>query len=420
MARTFKSVPIAEKRAYRAWSKRVFGQTPGHGANPSPFFVKRARRELRPESWQRLLDMKRDVERASGEPFRIQRRKRAYSIVPIKRARNPRARIGCCKALRGIVNRWDNGLDALTEHVEIAAGRQALAHGRNPQILRLHVPVTYKNNHTGMVATGSLSKRQRVHGNGYEYLFIPNGGGSPMWVRDGYGASIEPHTGRNPLYEVRERKGKGIHRTWPGRYVGKVTAGSALAAYSPAYKRFGKPAKGAEYEILRANPRHPRGWKDLGGGRGYLPLAARQRLQATSTRLCPVCGQRIRITGKTTDGRLIGSCGDAFRARKPVWMNPRRRRNLPALSSIRGATGRTAAQRRWAAEWAQERGTSGPSLALGYARRRRTKKHKVKHAKRGGYIAFIRSQWKQHRSAFKRIGFKAASKRLALAWKRKR
>lgn len=27
---------------------------------------------------------------------------------------------------------------------------------------------------------------------------------------------------------------------------------------------------------------------------------------------CPVCGEEVTITGKTTDGRLIGSCGDAF------------------------------------------------------------------------------------------------------------
>lgn len=28
--------------------------------------------------------------------------------------------------------------------------------------------------------------------------------------------------------------------------------------------------------------------------------------------LCPVCGQVVHITGRTQDGRLIGSCGDAF------------------------------------------------------------------------------------------------------------
>lgn len=28
--------------------------------------------------------------------------------------------------------------------------------------------------------------------------------------------------------------------------------------------------------------------------------------------LCPICGEEIHLDGKTTDGRLIGSCGDAF------------------------------------------------------------------------------------------------------------
>lgn len=32
-------------------------------------------------------------------------------------------------------------------------------------------------------------------------------------------------------------------------------------------------------------------------------------------RLCPVCGDRISISGKTKDGRVIGSCGDAFPSR---------------------------------------------------------------------------------------------------------
>jgi hypothetical protein len=31
-----------------------------------------------------------------------------------------------------------------------------------------------------------------------------------------------------------------------------------------------------------------------------------------SRHLCPVCGDRISISGRTTDGRAIGSCGDAF------------------------------------------------------------------------------------------------------------
>lgn len=28
--------------------------------------------------------------------------------------------------------------------------------------------------------------------------------------------------------------------------------------------------------------------------------------------LCPICGEPVFITGRTKDGRLIGSCGDAF------------------------------------------------------------------------------------------------------------
>lgn len=28
--------------------------------------------------------------------------------------------------------------------------------------------------------------------------------------------------------------------------------------------------------------------------------------------LCPICGAAIRLIGETTDGRLIGSCRDAF------------------------------------------------------------------------------------------------------------
>jgi hypothetical protein len=34
--------------------------------------------------------------------------------------------------------------------------------------------------------------------------------------------------------------------------------------------------------------------------------------------LCPVCGVKVTITGETTDGRLIGSCQDAFTVRRWV------------------------------------------------------------------------------------------------------
>jgi len=39
--------------------------------------------------------------------------------------------------------------------------------------------------------------------------------------------------------------------------------------------------------------------------------------------LCPVCGERIRLVGNTTDGRYIGSCGDAFSARQWRTIGPR-------------------------------------------------------------------------------------------------
>ncbi len=35
-------------------------------------------------------------------------------------------------------------------------------------------------------------------------------------------------------------------------------------------------------------------------------------MTARHRRLCPVCGARILIKGRTNDGRVIGSCGDAF------------------------------------------------------------------------------------------------------------
>lgn len=32
--------------------------------------------------------------------------------------------------------------------------------------------------------------------------------------------------------------------------------------------------------------------------------------------LCPVCGEKITIIGTTEDGRLVGSCFDAFTTKK--------------------------------------------------------------------------------------------------------
>ncbi len=39
---------------------------------------------------------------------------------------------------------------------------------------------------------------------------------------------------------------------------------------------------------------------------------APNKLVIGDVRLCPICGETIHISGKTTDGRLIGSCKDAF------------------------------------------------------------------------------------------------------------
>lgn len=47
--------------------------------------------------------------------------------------------------------------------------------------------------------------------------------------------------------------------------------------------------------------------------------AVASRMNATAG-LCPICGARVRLTGATVDGRLIGSCGDAFTLRQ--WAAP--------------------------------------------------------------------------------------------------
>lgn len=41
-------------------------------------------------------------------------------------------------------------------------------------------------------------------------------------------------------------------------------------------------------------------------------------MTARHRRQCPVCGARISINGRTIDGRVIGSCGDAFLPRSGV------------------------------------------------------------------------------------------------------
>lgn len=46
--------------------------------------------------------------------------------------------------------------------------------------------------------------------------------------------------------------------------------------------------------------------------------------------LCPVCGEKITITGETKDGRDIGSCGDAFK--KQPWVMFTKRTDDPKLA----------------------------------------------------------------------------------------
>lgn len=53
--------------------------------------------------------------------------------------------------------------------------------------------------------------------------------------------------------------------------------------------------------------------------------------------LCPVCGEPVHLTGATTDGRLIASCGDAFQ--------PAQWEDNPELHSARTANGGTGAER---------------------------------------------------------------------------
>lgn len=50
-------------------------------------------------------------------------------------------------------------------------------------------------------------------------------------------------------------------------------------------------------------------------------------------RLCPVCGEKIKINGKTTDGRAIGTCGDAFQLR-PIRLLPIQKRVLREIAKI--------------------------------------------------------------------------------------
>lgn len=49
--------------------------------------------------------------------------------------------------------------------------------------------------------------------------------------------------------------------------------------------------------------------------------------------LCPICGERIRVKGMTIDGRLIGSCRDAFTKKQWLALGPRTQKN-PAHKSV--------------------------------------------------------------------------------------
>lgn len=53
---------------------------------------------------------------------------------------------------------------------------------------------------------------------------------------------------------------------------------------------------------------------DTGRAVAYAPpeLHCSARSERRQRGLCPICGERIRLTGDTSDGRFIGSCGDAF------------------------------------------------------------------------------------------------------------
>jgi hypothetical protein len=47
---------------------------------------------------------------------------------------------------------------------------------------------------------------------------------------------------------------------------------------------------------------------------------ARKAAHDKPSGLCPVCDKHVRITGTTTDGRLIGECKDAFTVER--WLTP--------------------------------------------------------------------------------------------------
>lgn len=61
-------------------------------------------------------------------------------------------------------------------------------------------------------------------------------------------------------------------------------------------------------------------------GRDDRVLAGQERYRVARLKmmlergLCPICGESTSLTGSTTDGRLIGACGDAFTVAQ--WARP--------------------------------------------------------------------------------------------------
>lgn len=53
-------------------------------------------------------------------------------------------------------------------------------------------------------------------------------------------------------------------------------------------------------------------WKSPRFVHTWARIRCEEDLASGDTGLCPVCGERVYLTGWTTDGRTIGSCGDAF------------------------------------------------------------------------------------------------------------
>jgi hypothetical protein len=51
---------------------------------------------------------------------------------------------------------------------------------------------------------------------------------------------------------------------------------------------------------------------DTNAGTEIVPEDVCGALPRAETGLCPICGVNVTLNGETTDGRLIGTCGDAF------------------------------------------------------------------------------------------------------------